>query len=128
MRYNFLTDSYEEEYSAFVTDFSKYEVINEEKKESINKKYTNFDDEEVVKEEEIKPTIKEEDIQGFVLEEFVEENPEENQRYILENEWQKELEEIKNTENFDKISAQLNQIDLKLGRICDYIQSIFNVK
>ncbi len=126
MRYNFLTDSYEEEYSAFVTDFSKYEVIDAKEKEIVKNKYTNFEDDEKIKEEEvIKPTIKEEEIKGFVLEEF--NQPEETQEFVSENNWLLELEKINNTENIEKISAQLYQIDKKLGRICDCLEKIFNI-
>ncbi len=142
MRYNFLTDSYEEEYSAFVTDFSKYEVVDVEKKEVNSKKFTNFVDEEIeteiktdietetktnIVEEKILPTINEEEVKGYILEDFFLEDKEEKTEYIFENEWMKELEKLNDTENLEKISAQLTEIDVKLGRICDYIEKIYNV-
>ncbi len=134
MRYNFLTDSYEEEYSAFVTDFSKYEVIDAKEKEKPIKNYTNFeDDEKIVNEEknvieeEIKKAIDEKEVSGFVLEDFQPLEEIKHEEYVQENNWLLELEKLNNSENIEKISAQLQAIEKKLGRICDCLEKIFNV-
>ncbi len=138
MKYNFLMDAYEEEYSAFVTDFSKYEVINDLKKEEKNlireieeeemKMYPSFEDAEFeIKDEyELIPTKNEEDVQGFVLDDYKEETQKQEED-IFENNWMLEMQKAINDESLENISAQLTNIDDKLGRICSYLEKIFNL-